>query len=250
MNVEASVSGEAAAPIGQLRADYRRHGVPRHYSGRRHFAFTSLFSLAGIGSCLLSLRGPMGWELLTVPLTFVYANFVEYMGHRGPMHHLQRPLAIIFDKHTNIHHRLFPQNAFAYEDHRDFHAVLLSPVVILLFFSLFALPVGGILFSVLSPNVGYLFVATALGYFLSYEWLHFCYHSPETSWVYRIPFMRSLRRLHLAHHDPAQMTRYNFNITYPLCDWLFGTLLLLSGEPSPSEPAPPRPAGVSRPRAS
>ena len=229
------------SPIRDLRADYRRRGVPEHYSGWLHFAFTSFFALAGIGCCLFALKGVTGWELLTVPLTFVYANLVEYIGHRGPMHHFQRPLATIFEKHTNIHHRLFPQDAFAYEDPRDFHAVLLSPVVILLYFGLFAVPLGAVLFYVFSPNVGYLFVATALGYFLNYEWLHFCYHSPETSWVCRIPLMGRLRHLHLAHHDPAEMTRHNFNITYPLCDWLFGTLL--AGKPPPSDTAPQQPAG-------
>jgi len=26
------------------------------------------------------------------------------------------------------------------------------------------------------------------------------------------------------HHNSSLMTRYNFNITYPLCDHLFGTV--------------------------
>jgi hypothetical protein len=30
--------------------------------------------------------------------------------------------------------------------------------------------------------------------------------------------------LHTAHHDPHLMARYNFNISYPLGDWLCGTL--------------------------
>src|SRR5574341_280157 len=125
------------ATIRELRAEYRRREVPQHYSGWLHFAFTSLFALAGIACCLFALRGVTGWELLTVPVTFVYANFVEYIGHRGPMHHFQRPLAVLFEKHTDIHHRLFPQDAFTYEDPKDFNAVLLSPVVILLYFGLF-----------------------------------------------------------------------------------------------------------------
>ena len=33
-----------------------------------------------------------------------------------------------------------------------------------------------------SANVGWLFVATGVGYFLAYEWLHFCYHLDPGSW--------------------------------------------------------------------
>ena len=35
--------------------------------------------------------------------------------------------------------------------------------------------------------------------------------------------MQALRRLHLHHHNPKLMSRYNFNITYPIGDWLFRT---------------------------
>ena len=58
----------------------------------------------------------------------------------------------------------------------------------------------------------------------SYELLHFAYHSEPGSWLGRLPGMSVLRRHHIAHHDRQLMTRYNFNITYPICDYLFGTL--------------------------
>ncbi len=35
--------------------------------------------------------------------------------------------------------------------------------------------------------------------------------------------MGRLRHHHTVHHDPRLMNRYNFNITYPIFDWLFGT---------------------------
>ena len=47
-------------PIRDLRAAYRRRGVPQHYSGWLHFAFTSFFALAGIGCCLFALKGVAG----------------------------------------------------------------------------------------------------------------------------------------------------------------------------------------------
>ncbi len=36
--------------------------------------------------------------------------------------------------------------------------------------------------------------------------------------------MDRLRRLHTLHHRPSLMQTRNFNITYPIGDWLFGTL--------------------------
>ena len=69
-----------------------------------------------------------------------------------------------------------------------------------------------------------LYVATAIGYFLNYEVLHFAYHTPATSSLARLPGMRRLRRLHTLHHRPSLMQDYNFNITYPIGDVLFGTL--------------------------
>ena len=39
----------------------------------------------------------------------------------------------------------------------------------------------------------------------------------------KIPGFKRVRELHLQHHVPELMSKYNFNITYPIGDWLFGT---------------------------
>jgi hypothetical protein len=74
-----------------------------------------------------------------------------------------------------------------------------------------------------TPNVAWLAVATGMAYFLNYEWLHFAYHCDPASFAGRWPGVQRLRRLHRDHHDPTLMTHYNFNITYPVGDWMFGT---------------------------
>jgi len=73
------------------------------------------------------------------------------------------------------------------------------------------------------PTVGWLFAASAVGYYLTYEWLHFCHHLPPEHPVARLPLMARLRRHRQTHHDPSKMQRYHFNITLPLLDWFFGT---------------------------
>jgi hypothetical protein len=35
--------------------------------------------------------------------------------------------------------------------------------------------------------------------------------------------MNTIRRHHIAHHNPAIMMGMNMNLTYPIADWLFGT---------------------------
>ena len=91
------------------------------------------------------------------------------------------------------------------------------------FLAAFALPVALLLAMLATPNVAWLFAATSLGYFLNYEFLHLAYHLPPAHRLARSKLIGRLKRLHEAHHDPQLMTRYNFNITYPLGDWLFGT---------------------------
>ena len=87
----------------------------------------------------------------------------------------------------------------------------------------FAVPMWGLLHWLASANVAWLAVATCMAYYLNYEWLHFAYHCPDDSAIARLPGVRTLRRGHRRHHARGCMARCNFNITYPVGDWLFGT---------------------------
>ena len=214
------------APDGaqDYRVAYRREHVGPRYRGELHLAFTSVVCLAVIAGCLWALEGVRPLEWLTVPLTFLYANLVEYVGHRGPMHRPLRGLRLVYERHARQHHRFFTDRGMEYDGPRDYKAVLFPPVLIVFYLLGFALPAGLLLAWFAGDNVALLFVATAVAYFLNYEWLHFAYHAPRDAWVSRLPGMAVLRRLHTRHHDPRLMARANFNITYPIGDWLFGTL--------------------------
>lgn len=216
---------QAAIPstVTEFRKTYRASQLSPYYSGLLHFSFTNLMSLAVIAFSISKLHAITGIQWLTVPLTFLYANWVEYTGHKGPMHHPTRFLSILFQRHTLEHHQFFTHDAMAYESTRDYKMVLFPPVMILFFIGLHAVPVGAVLYYLFSPNVAFLFASTSIGYFLTYEWLHFSYHLREDSRIGRFPFMKRLRRLHTQHHNPALMSDYNFNITFPICDALFGT---------------------------
>jgi hypothetical protein len=197
----------------EFREKYRIEQVGPRYSGPLHLAFTSTLSLAVIALALSLVRAP-GWALLTVPATFLYANLIEYLGHKGPMHHPSRLLRLVHRRHTLEHHAFFTRAEMQVDSPRDFKMVLFPPLLIAFFFGVFALPAGLLLRALAGPNVALLFVATAMAYFLCYEWLHLAYHLGHGG---------PLRRHHAAHHDPALMARRNFNITFPVCDLLFGT---------------------------
>lgn len=205
------------------REHYRAEQIPPGYSGRLHF--TLILGLVGlvlaVGAWQLEAVRPLQW--LAVPLTFFYANLAEYLGHRFVMHRRRPGLGLIYERHTLQHHRFFTDTAMEYDSSRDFRAVLFPPLLMVFFAAAFAVPAGVLLAWLFSSNVAWLFVMTALGYYGSYEILHFAYHQREGSRILALPGVQRLRRLHLDHHNPARMQHANFNITWPICDWLFGT---------------------------
>src|SRR5262245_51111215 len=209
--------------VARFRAEFRERKISPRYNGVLHFLFTSVVSLSVIVYAAATVRAPHWWELLTVPAAFLFANFVEYRAHKGVMHHRIKPFHLIFERHTPSHHHFYTHEAMAADSTRDYYMVLFPPILIVFFFGLFALPVGFLLSLVSTANVARLFVATAVGYFLTYEWLHFSYHQEPDSFIGRIWLVRLLRGHHTAHHDLGLMQKYNFNITFPICDWLFGT---------------------------
>jgi hypothetical protein len=213
-----------ADAVAAFREQYRQEHVPPGYQGWRHLLFTFGIGGAAMVGAILQLDQVRPLEWLAIPLTFLYTNFAEYWGHRGPMHHLKRGLRLVYERHTRQHHRFFTDQRMELDGLRDLRAVLFPPVLMIFFFTAFALPVGFALAWVASPNVAWLFVATSLGYFLNYELLHMAYHLPASHPVARWPLVGRLKRLHQAHHDPRLMAHYNFNITCPIFDVVFGTL--------------------------
>ncbi len=214
---------DETAPIRAFRDQYRKENVGSHYSGWAHVGFTLVASLGAIAFACTRVHAPRLAEWAVLPLGFLFANVSEYFGHKGPMHRPVRALRILFQRHAREHHRFFTSEAMHYESPRDFKMVLFPPVMLFFFLGALATPLAAILFWAVSPNAGWLFVAVAMSYFLTYEALHFAYHLQPDSWVGRLPFMDVLRRHHSRHHDPKLMGRYNFNITFPICDRLFRT---------------------------
>jgi sterol desaturase/sphingolipid hydroxylase (fatty acid hydroxylase superfamily) len=218
--------------VEAFRLAYRRDEIGAGYSGWGHFALTTFTSLAAIAFAASRAHAVRPIEWLTVPLTFCVANVGEYLGHRGPMHHSRRGLRLLYRRHAGQHHRFFTHESMRCASSRDFKMVLFPPVMLAFFFGGLAAPIGALLYLVAGANVTWLFVATNTSYFLAYEWLHLAYHLGDDGLVARVPLLPLLRRHHTLHHDPRLMSRCNFNITFPICDRLFGTRMT-DRDPSP-----------------
>jgi len=78
-------------------------------------------------------------------------------------------------------------------------------------------------------NAGWLLLITNVALYLNYELFHFCCHVKDDRIVRYIPLVNSIRRHHIAHHNTALMMERNFNLTYPIADWFFGTSDLACG---------------------
>jgi len=195
----------------------------RYYSGIAHFLFTSTVALTIIFYTFWRARHATWLELMTIPAAFIYANFVEYLSHRNPMHRPLRPVVVMFERHAKSHHKFFTHEAMAYENRNDYQMILFPPAMLLAFFAA-AIPPAALLYALFSSTTAFLFVGTGMAYYLTYEWLHFSYHLDQNTFIGRRWLIKRLRQHHIVHHHPGLMNRYNFNITFPICDLLFRTV--------------------------
>ncbi|MGH7822887.1 MAG: sterol desaturase family protein [Candidatus Binatia bacterium] len=198
--------------------------APRWYNPWAHLAVPSVFGIGVIVVAALLLRDPGGWELLTVPVVYLLTNMNEWYIHRDLLHR-RNPLAkVLYDRHTPEHHMIYVTDDMAMRERREFRLVLIPAYGLFLIF-VNLLPITAALWFLLGRNVALLYTATAMGYAVSYEWLHLSYHLPATSRIGRSRLIRRLRRHHAVHHDPRLMQRWNFNVTLPLWDWVRGTIV-------------------------
>jgi hypothetical protein len=188
-----------------------------HLAGTVGIGLTTLFAAAP------RLDDPSRYDFVTIPIALVFANLVEWLAHKHLMHHRRRPFAVLFDRHTPEHHGVYSYETMAIEDPRELRLVLI-PALGVLGIVLLAAPAALVTGLVVNHNAGWLFLMTSATYVVGYELSHLAYHLPESSFVYRLPLLRTLREHHARHHHPALMQKSNFNVTIPLGDWLFGTL--------------------------
>ena len=214
----------SAQPLSRSGIPRRDEIVPRiqpWYRGDVHFLLLNAMGGALMLWALSGVHWPTLPELALAPVAFLFINFAEWATHRGPMHHPGIP-AILYQRHTLLHHASFTHESMAVRSHRELRIVLFPLWALLVPAGIVGIGALGIA-ALTTPNAARVFYATALGYYLLYEWCHLTYHLPDAWWITRTRMVSFMRRHHQRHHDPRVMTKKNFNVTFPIADVLLGT---------------------------
>lgn len=210
--------------------------IPVGYSGATHWLLINLSVLGGIALCVVAIDAPQWWEWLFLPGFFVFANGFEWWIHRGPMHHPTAGLRMLYQGHTLEHHVFFPDDDMAVRDSRERYYVLFPPFFLPAIL-LVNLPIPLLLGGLVAPNLAWFFLLSALAYYLVYEWMHFMHHLRRDSWLGKRSLVARLRTHHTRHHELRRMNKGNFNVSFPLWDWLLGTILPANSQAATREPA-------------
>lgn len=197
--------------------------IPRWYSPWLHLAATTGVGIVATALAIWKLEGVSWLELLVVPIVFVVANLAEWHAHRNLLHRRYKALAVLYDRHTPEHHRVYRYRDMEIRETRELRLVLI-PAVGVFGIVLAAAPAAALAGYLLGSNVGWLFLLTSALYVVSYELTHLAYHLPRDTFIGRLRLIALLREHHARHHDPRLMQRYNFNVTVPLGDLVFRTM--------------------------
>ncbi len=184
--------------------DNVRQKVSTSYSPDVHFlqvfGFTGLCFLA---SCYFGSLG--SFRLLNwVPFCFLLCNFIEYAGHRGPLHHRISVLRFFFKSYSGVHHRFFTSESPTVGKYSDAIFALFPPFAYPIFLLALALPSAPLYF-LAGKKVATVHFAVSSLYLLLYEVLHSFHHDalPSTlqSLLDRFSFLQRLKEHHRRHHD-------------------------------------------------
>jgi hypothetical protein len=210
-----------------FRTAYRAQIAPA-YNGLIHVALIYAIGSATIWYCVQHIHAPTWAEWLVLPVTVVLANLFEWFLHAQVMHRPRPGLMGIYKRHTLAHHQFFTRHEPFHDTIRDFRIVFFPPYALIAFLVM-ATAGAVVLHLIWSANAAFLLVCAASGMYLNYEFFHWCCHVRDDRIIRHLPFVNTIRRHHIAHHDTAIMMNTNMNLTYPIADWLFGTSDLRRG---------------------
>ncbi len=210
-----------------FRAHFRTQ-IALFYDGWLHVALIAAIGVAAIWYCARQISTPAWYEWLVIPVAFCMANSFEWWIHRTIMHRPVRGFLGIYKRHTLAHHQFFTEAEPSFDNSRDFRIVFFPPYALVAFIA-GSIPAVALLHWAGLPNAGWLLLATNVGLYLNYELFHYCCHVKDDRIIRHIPLVNTIRRHHIAHHNTAMMMERNFNLTYPIADWLFGTSDLKCG---------------------
>ncbi len=204
-----------------FRAAFRQNIAPA-YNGLVHVALIYLIGGAALWYAARNIHEASWAECLVVPAVVVLSNLFEWVLHAQVMHRPRAGLMGIYKRHTLAHHQFFTDQAPFHDSTRDFRIVFFPPYALIAFLVM-AAAAGFVLAQLWSANAGWFVVCAAAGMYMNYEFFHWCCHVRDDRILRHLPFVNTIRRHHIAHHNTAIMMNLNMNLTYPFADWLFAT---------------------------
>jgi len=207
-----------------LRSRYRINNIGAGYSGVRNvvcnLAVCALLMLASAAA-----MGRLSWTgaaLLVV--TTILFNAIEYTFHRWLSHNPD--MKKTYRRHVAQHHGFFDRDTMTSEHLSDLHVTILPTRTIVEYYLLIlAFYLAPCAWALGQRNAAAASLGVAVN-ILMLDVLHY-YHMDErlllARMLGRFGYFRALKENHRIHHDRKIMTKCNFNITHPWCDWLMGT---------------------------
>lgn len=199
--------------------------LPQYLKGKSHVYFNMVLLVGASLFFLRKIHSPTFVELLIVPFVLLAGNLVVYLLHRYPLHIRYSFFTYPYEKHTVEHHTQYTYDNMLFKGLDELSSILFPPEVVLGFVVIFMPVVHFAMVSWATPNAIYMLQMCSALYFLLYELLHGISHLPEDHVLLKIKWLRFMWNHHRIHHIPSVMNTTNFNIVYPLFDYLFGTLV-------------------------
>ena len=209
--------------------EQNRAAISRWYNGWVHIGVMYTAGIAGIWYCVSQLQNAR-WEWLLLIPVLIAGNFGEWAMHKYVMHRLIDVFALraIYDRHTRQHHQYFTDNEATIDTVREFRIVFF-PWRVLIVLATFGLLFGWIASVLINANAGYIVFIGMIAHYVVYETFHFCCHVHDNWFVRNMPFINTVRRHHIAHHNMGIMMHVNMNLTFPVADWFLNTSDLRRG---------------------
>jgi len=211
-----------------FREDYKAN-ISRFYNGFVHIGVMYAAGISAIVYCVSKLQGAT-WEWALMIPVLIAGNFVEWAMHRYVMHRKIDVFALraIYDRHTRQHHQYFTDNEATIDSAREFRIVFF-PWRVLAALAVFGSLFGWIAAQLIDANAGYITFIAMVGHYMVYETFHYCCHVHDNAFVRNMPFVNTVRRHHIAHHNMGIMMHFNMNLTFPIADWFMNTSDLRRG---------------------
>lgn len=199
-----------------------RESVSARIDGKWYALLNLVVLLSILVALAVAIPKYQNYFFFLLPAYFVFCNFLEYLLHKYPMHRKIKGFGVVYE-HVTIHHNFYANESFYFEEARDYYAAIL-PYYIFIGLTATILVGSGVVYILSDLSNALFFALVAYGYYLMYELLHFSYHANESSFVKSFRLINWLAKQHIEHHQTKLMAHYNFNITFPLFDLVFGTL--------------------------